>query len=315
MRRFRLIFVLFAIFSVALPAWAASNAVTAPHLTVQLVSREAGVAAPGSTDAGLYFKLEPGWHVYWKNAGDSGEPPRIDWTLPKGLTVDAMQFPAPKRLALGPLMDYGYENEALFPIRLAADASLKPGTALHLAAKVSWLVCNNVCLPGKANLALDLPVVASTPTEDGASAALFNRLKSTLPQPLPASAKVVFQPTADGFRLAVETGQRETEAAFFSEEQSVLDNPAPQKLISTAKGFLLDLKKDADLTANPAQLRGVLELSGGRNYEISALPGTIAAPVAAPSFAFGGFARVVALAFLGGLLLNLMPCVFPVLFL
>jgi thiol:disulfide interchange protein DsbD len=315
MRRFRLIFVLFAIFSVALPAWAASNAVTAPHLTVQLVSREAGVAAPGSTDAGLYFKLEPGWHVYWKNAGDSGEPPRIDWTLPKGLTVDAMQFPAPKRLALGPLMDYGYENEALFPIRLAADASLKPGTALHLAAKVSWLVCNNVCLPGKANLALDLPVVASTPTEDGASAALFNRLKSTLPQPLPASAKVVFQPTADGFRLAVETGQRETEAAFFPEEQSVLDNPAPQKLISTAKGFLLDLKKDADLTANPAQLRGVLELSGGRNYEISALPGTIAAPVAAPSFAFGGFARVVALAFLGGLLLNLMPCVFPVLFL
>jgi thiol:disulfide interchange protein DsbD len=133
------------------------------------------------------------------------------------------------------------------------------------------------------------------------------------PAPLPANNKAVFQSTPTGFQLAVETGQRESSAVFFPEEQDILDNPSPQKVTPTANGFVLDLKKDASLAANPTQLKGVLELSGGRAYEITAIPGTVAA--AAPSLAWGLLARATGLAFLGGLLLNLMPCVFPVLFL
>ncbi len=84
--------------------------------TLQLVV-PAKLFDPGAAnDAGLYFKLEPGWHIYWKNAGDSGEPPHIKWTLPEGITASALEFPAPKRLPLGPLMDFGYENEVLFPL-------------------------------------------------------------------------------------------------------------------------------------------------------------------------------------------------------
>ena len=101
--------------------------------------------------SGLYFKLEPGWHVYWKNAGDSGEPPSIHWTLPAGITAGPMQFPAPKRLPLGPLMDFGYENEVLFPIQLQVADTVKDGAAA-LDAKVDWLVCREVCIPGKAEL-------------------------------------------------------------------------------------------------------------------------------------------------------------------
>src|ERR1700735_1400621 len=89
---------------------AQSVQVTAPHLTAQLVDEEYAVYAPDDIDAGLYFTLEPGWHVYMPSAGDSGEPPTIQWTLPKGITADAMQFPGPKRLPLGPLMDFGYED-------------------------------------------------------------------------------------------------------------------------------------------------------------------------------------------------------------
>jgi thiol:disulfide interchange protein DsbD len=318
MRHLRLLFALLAAFAAmpmaAMPA-SVSQPVSAPHLTVQLMDEEFGVYAPDAIDAGLYFKLEPGWHIYWSNAGDSGEPPRIDWTLPKGVTAGPMRFPAPKKLPLGPLMDFGYENEVLFPIRLSVDATVKPGTTLHLPAKVSWLVCREVCIPGKTNLTLDLPVVASKPAGNGMAINLFKRLESTLPQPLPATAKAVFQPTSEGFRLAVETGQRETEAAFFPEEQNILDNPAPQKITPTPKGFFLDLKKDADLTANPDKLHGVLELSGGRNYEIAALPGTIAVSPMASAFALGPLLSTVFFAFLGGILLNLMPCVFPVLFL
>jgi thiol:disulfide interchange protein DsbD len=135
--------------------------------------------------------------------------------------------------------------------------------------------------------------------------------------------------------LTVETGKKETQAAFFPADQNVLDNPAPQKVTPTAKGLTLDLKKDANLTANPSQLRGVIELSNGRNYEIAASAGAPGAAnpapesnsAATPSFAnpassanpaasaTPGLARIAGLAFLGGLILNLMPCVFPVLFL
>jgi thiol:disulfide interchange protein DsbD len=180
---------------------------------------------------------------------------------------------------------------------------------------VDWLVCREVCIPGKAELEVQR-AVPSAPGEVIQMAAdrdIFNRLSGRLPKPLPANAKAIFQQTPTGFRLAVETGQRESSAEFFPADQNIVDNPAPQKLTPTAKGFVLDLKKDANLTANPAQLKGVLELSGGRAYEIAAMPGTVAA--GAPSLAWGLLARATGLAFLGGLLLNLMPCVFPVLFL
>ena len=101
--------------------------VQAPHVSVQLVSATDVIHPGGSLQAGLYFKMDKGWHVYWSNAGDSGEPPKIAWTLPEGVTADAMQFPAPQRLPLGPLMDYGYEGEVVFPILLHGADSLKVG--------------------------------------------------------------------------------------------------------------------------------------------------------------------------------------------
>jgi thiol:disulfide interchange protein len=332
---FGLIFLLFA----ALPAMAASNSADALHLHVQLVVPSSTLAQGQAAKAGLYFKLEPGWHVYWENAGDSGEPPHAKWTLPAGITATPLEFPAPQRLPLGPLMDFGYENEVLFPFTFQVAPSAQQGSAV-LHANVDWLVCREVCIPGKAELETTRTITAagaaSTPVEPDAS--LYARLGDKLPEPLPSSAKLGFEPTATGFRLTVETGQRETEAAFFPVDQLVIDNPSPQKLTPTAKGFTLDLKKDANLTTNPAQLNGVIELSGNRIYEISAAKGKPIAPQPIPAAATQSASAPapdtgapsaapaasqsplnllssVALAFLGGLILNLMPCVFPVLFL
>jgi thiol:disulfide interchange protein DsbD len=158
--------------------------------------------------------------------------------------------------------------------------------------------------------------------EDGPGVEIWKRLAVLLPDALPADARAVFQPAKEGFRLAVETGQRESTAEFFPEDQDILDNPAPQKVTPTASGLVLDLRKDPNLTATPAKLNGVLELAGGRNYEIAAtldeslgVAGMESLPAVAPPFSLGALARVSGLAFLGGLLLNLMPCVFPVLFL
>src|SRR5215475_2855109 len=109
--------------------------VKAQHLTAELVSLTPSIAPGGTLQVGLVITLEEKWHVYWINAGDSGEPPLINWTLPKGITAGPMQFPIPTRLPLGPLMDFGYEDEVAFPVRLTAASNLKPGP-IHLDAKV-----------------------------------------------------------------------------------------------------------------------------------------------------------------------------------
>jgi len=298
----------------AMQAFAVSDSADAPHVHVRLVIPVPDFYNGGQNQAGLYFKLEPGWHVYWKNPGDAGEPPKIRWTLPDGITAGPLLFPAPKRLPLGPLMDFGYDNEVLFPFSLDVAKTAKPGAAV-LHAKVDWLVCREVCIPGKAELEEVVQLLPREPMVDRVSPPdreLWKRLANFLPQPLPTTDKAIFQSTANGFRLAVTTGQREATAEFFPEDASIIDNPAPQKVTQTATGLILELKKDTNLTATPAQLNGVLELSGGRAYEIAALPGTVAA--GRPAFAVATLVRVVGLAFLGGLLLNLMPCVFPVLF-
>jgi len=321
MARFRYFFALLVFAVAALPLAAASSSADLPHVHVQLLVVDDHLF-PGTSDprlAGLYFKLEPGWHIYWKNAGDAGEPPKIDWTLPKGIDAGSLEFPAPRRLPLGPLMDYGYEGEVYFPLRLSVDKTVKPGAA-KLHASVKWLVCQERCIPEKAELELTRSVVGGdVPSAENADYALFVRMQNAMhfPAPLPANAKAVFQPTKDGFRLAVTTGQRETAATFFPEDPDALDNPASQKFTPTDKGFILDLKKGPYLDKPLAELKGVIELSGNRAYDIAAQQGTLQGIIAAPavSAAILPILRVAALAFLGGLLLNLMPCVFPVLFL
>jgi thiol:disulfide interchange protein DsbD len=337
-----MIFVMSLLLAAGLPARAVSQSVDAPHVRVELLVIPQGLNPGESADAGLYFKLEPGWHIYWKNPGDAGDPPHIQWTLPSGITAGPMQFPAPKRLPLGPLMDFGYENEVLFPLKLRVANSVKSGP-VTLHAMVDWLVCQDRCIPGKAELEISR-VVSSHPAKPVSLAsddAIYKRWIGRIPKLLPAKDKATFQPTSAGFRLTVETGQREVSATFFPSSQDILDNPAPQKLTPTANGLILDLKKDANLAANPHEFKGVLELSGGRAYEIAALAAEGTAPAtASPAPATASLtptssaqtssnsasntasplslpllARATGLAFLGGLLLNLMPCVFPVLFL
>jgi thiol:disulfide interchange protein DsbD len=139
MRVSRWIFVALLLIAAGLPARAASSSADADHVHVQLVVPERILMAGVPTDAALYFKLEPGWHIYWKNPGDAGEPPQIQWTLPTGITAGPMQFLAPKRLPLGPLMDFGYEDEVIFPLLLTTDKTAK-AREVTLHAKVDWLV-------------------------------------------------------------------------------------------------------------------------------------------------------------------------------
>jgi thiol:disulfide interchange protein len=294
--------------------------VKAQHLTAELVSLAPSITPGGTLQVGLVLTLEEHWHVYWVNAGDSGEPPKITWTLPEGITTGPMQFPIPSRLPLGPLMDFGYEDEVAFPVQLTAANSVKPGP-IHLDAIVNWLVCREVCIPGKAHLGLNLTVdpKATAPTQ---TVGALGEALTLIPKPLPPDTKLTVTGGQTDFVLTLTTGKRETHAEFYPFDQEVIANAAPQPIESQADGVRLRVRRDDTLKTLPATLHGVLKLSDTIAYDVTApvVPGEIAAapssnsPVTAASSSVTTLTAI-GLAFLGGIILNLMPCVFPVLFL
>ena len=302
--------------------------VKAEHLTVELTTLAPQIAIGGTLQAGLVLTIEEHWHVYWVNAGEAGAPPKITWTLPAGMTAGQMQFPPPARLPLGPLMDFGYEDGVAFPVQLTASPTMKPGK-VHLDAQVRWLVCSSVCLPGKAHLGIDVEVVRGPLPEPKAVGALGSALAS-LPVALPATMSVSVISDAQQIAVTLKTGSKEEDAEFYPFDQDQIDDAADQQIQSLPDGVRIWLKRAADpqhpgtAMALPPTLHGLVELSSTEAYDLTATltPGVVPAlPFAAKKVVdassgpdLNAFSAI-GLAFLGGLLLNLMPCVFPVLFL
>ena len=297
--------------------------VKAQHLTAELVSLGPAIAPGKTQQVGLVLTLDDHWHVYWINPGDSGEPPQIAWMLPAGITAGPVRFPIPEQLPLGPLMDYGYEDHVAFPVTIAAASTMRPGP-VHLDAEVSWLVCNDVCVPGRAHLGLDLMVRAGAP--DSAQEPKLGALGEALtliPTALPEWATLSAVGGKRQFVLTLKDDTRETDPEFYpypgeltAEGERSPDgilHAAEQLLESRRDGMRLFVERSPDATELPAMLHGVLKLSDTEAYEVNVpvVPGEIAQASKGPTT---GLAAI-GLAFLGGILLNLMPCVFPVLFL
>jgi thiol:disulfide interchange protein len=295
--------------------------VKAEHLTAELTTLAPKIAIGGTLQAGLVLTIEEHWHVYWINAGDSGEPPSVKWTLPEGITAGPLQFPPPQRLPLGPLMDFGYEDQVAFPILLTSSPSLKPGK-VHLDAKVTWLVCSSVCLPGKAHLGIDIDAVPGPLAAPPLLGALGAGVK-TLPRPLPADMSVTAIADAKQILVTFKTGGPEEDAELYPFDSDAIQNAADQAVETTSDGLKLRLQRAADATTMPTQLHGLVEFGANESYEFTTPitadvipPAPMAVKKSQPSSSTElNAATAILLAFLGGLLLNLMPCVFPVLFL
>lgn len=316
----------------AAPALAAESApVDTPHVQVQLVA--AGAAQPGQTVwLALRMKTEDGWHTFWRNPGDAGEATRLTWTAPAGWSPGAFVWPAPKPLLVaGLLMNYVYEGEVLLPIPLAVPADARPGETVNLKADALYQVCADTCVPGEAQLSLDLPVAAAAAPDAKWAGPIQKTLDAA---PKPAGLTAAFQPGAP-LKLAVAgpalRGLDLRRAYFFPAENGLIDNPKPQAGVFGPDGLTLNLAPAEG--AKPAQLAGVLAV-GGKAFEISAAQGppppgvsgkgqvtqialagaeTQAAAGAAPAQQNLSLWQAMAFAFLGGVILNLMPCVFPVL--
>jgi thiol:disulfide interchange protein DsbD len=310
---------------------AKADPVQTGHIEVELVSQEAGVA-PGSTVyVALRQKIQPGWHTYWRNPGDAGDATRIVWTLPAGWTAGDIVWPTPEKSRVGPLLDFAYTGEVLLPVPITVPANAQVGSVVTLKAAAAFLVCEQVCVPEDAVVTLTLPVVAGMPGTDPKWGA---KVAETLAKaPKPAGLKAVFELQGSVLKLAVTgaplKGADVSGAFFYPYSGKVIEHPPEQAIERGPEGLTLSLTPGYDFTqaeAKPTELSGVLALNGAA-YEITATPGTIpaaagglGAPPAAPAKAHGsaegaglGLPLAVAFAFLGGLILNLMPCVFPIL--
>lgn len=245
----------------AAPILAAPTA-PVPHGTVTLVAERTSLSPQQPTWFGLHFVLEPGWHTYWLNPGDAGTTPKLTWKLPSGFQAGPVSWPTPERLPVSTLMDYGYEKDVtlLVPIRGAATA--KPVASAEVSVQLSIVVCKDLCIPGKAQLSMMLPVSAAAPAPTANNAAVFSSARARLPKALPAGWTVSLADSKNEFVLTAQTGKQPAHAFFFPQDESQIDNVAPQPVEAAAQGFRLRLKKSNDLLKPVTRLRGVLALDG-----------------------------------------------------
>lgn len=322
---------LFALVCVASLSAAAAQGFRTPADLVKasLLAAPAAVAGAQPFTLAVRMQIKRGWHVYWRNPGDSGLPPEVTWTLPAGFNAGAIRWPAPERLPIATLMNYGYEGEVVLLVPVTPPPSLDPADPVRLSGKLTYLVCETECVPGSADLSLVLPV--GEPRPDPANAALFDRARAALPAP--AIWPVTLSSQGDRLRLDFSaTGLRPESvrnAAFFPYGETAIDNAAEQVLTVDGSGLHLTLARAAPAEPAPTALPGVLtieEATGNGTARLAfaygdepVLPAPVAAPESesspAPAPPHDGLSLLAAagLAFLGGLILNLMPCVFPVL--
>lgn len=261
----------------------AGPVVNSGHVESELVAQEAGIAPGGTIYVALRQKIAPGWHTYWRNPGDAGEPTKITWTLPEGWSAGDMVWPTPVKTRLGPLLDYAYKGEVLIPVPITAAANAQPGTTLSLTADVFYLVCEQVCIPEQAKLSLLLPVVAGTPAPDPKWGAVIGKVLADAPKP--AGLKAVFKLEGQALKLAVTGGPLKgadmAGAYFFPYSSKVIEHAAEQAIERGAEGLTLTLKPGYDFVGGstpPAELVGVLATKAGA-WEVTATAGeALAAP-------------------------------------
>lgn len=331
-----------AIALLALPILALSAAFATPvqadpikaeHIEAELIAENLALNPGGDNWLALRIVPEDGWHIYWRNPGDSGLPTALSWTLPAGLSAGELQWPYPHRSALGDIVNYGYGSQTLLPVQLQVPADWPAGQPVPLKAKAKWLVCKDICIPGSADLSLSLPLAQpGTPAQaDPRWRDLFSTTRQELPQPAPADWKVHFAVRDGDFSLEVKGGKVSSGGAieFFPYAGDLVKHSAPQRLDNNASGLRISQKLSDSFVKAPAQVDGVLVVHDAnpnqvpaKAWEIHAQPGAVtpvpeSAAVAAPLPQAGGapvsLALVLLSALLGGLILNLMPCVFPVL--
>lgn len=344
-----------------------------PHIIVELVTEHESFRPGTRAPIGIRLAPEPNWHVYWRNPGDSGLPPKIQWTTPAGYTVGEFQWPHPAVISTPPFVTYGYHSDVLLLADLTIPDDAKPGSLAAIRAKAAWLVCqDDGCVPGKADLELKVPIEAGPPLPDSRWTREFREARRALPKNLEGWTTRAWNEDENVVLELVAPSDADPQlgqVAAFPLEQAILDHSAPQSFERDGRTLRLTLKRSGDRMERVSKLSAVLVSPDAWNFEgdvhavnVDVAVATRAAaavatvtpnPPPAPGPPMVGTAEVASpainkesglsgeplaadriagsphevlplesdvsllsallLAFVGGLILNLMPCVFPVL--
>lgn len=324
-----------------------SSASKPDPIQVRLVNEEETVQPGRPFWVAVSLKLADKWHTYWKNPGDAGMASTIEWKLPKGYEASSIFWPTPEQFSVGEMIGYGYEGEVLLLSQITPPENASNGQFIDIGAQVRWLVCSDdFCVPGESKTALSLPVTSDIPKPNLSWSEKFEQAHAQLPKKQ-ESAQVIRQQDRLEIKLNLpDLGEGITKAYFCPEEQSVIDytvDPTISYPEDSPKSYVISLKEDAD-NRTQTNLKGVLVLVGGSGAEQTAHAFDIDSPIidlehsgslvsmldpaqtvtsttnqmtdilpisSAPDFD-GGLSMALLLAFIGGVILNLMPCVLPI---
>ena len=270
----------------------------------ELVAETRAVAGQ-SVDLAIVMHTRPGWHGYWLNPGDAGLPMRAEWSLPAGVSVGPLRYPVPTRLTIAGLMNYVYERDHTILMRLNVPAGATG--PLPIRAKLNWLACTDkVCVPERGEVSLDVPLSGPATANPR-----FDEWRRALPRPLASPTR--FARVGDRLEVALALPASVTlgEPYIFPADDNIVDYAAPQSFRRDGDTLVASLKSRGK---SPASLSGVLALGDGRGLSFTATPGTV--PSGGRAIGDLGMSAVlfaVLGALVGGMLLNLMPCVFPIL--
>lgn len=296
-----------------------------PVVQVTIVS-EMRVVAPGETIwIAMHQNIYPGWHTYWLNAGDAGAAPTLDWHLPEGYSVGALNFPPPERIPYMDLMNFGYSDEVVLPMQLSVPGTAMPGEVVTLDADAHWLVCEEICIPEDGKVSLRIRIGPAN-VRDETWGPIIDETRGNFPAPAPFETDFALaEGTIDLVLKSVELAGAfrsgtVQEAVFFPRQEGLIENAAEQNFIVTDEGLRLLLPRgyaEDDFQTINGLFVFTQDLADGTITNAFSFEGTrvaALAPVAAQASGFAAIIEALVLAFLGGIILNIMPCVFPVLF-
>jgi DsbC/DsbD-like thiol-disulfide interchange protein len=261
--------VCFIVFAAACSAPQSAQQTPPTHSKASFVLEQTTVQPGSYGNLGIQFVTDPGWHIYWQNPGDSGEPPRIQWRLPAGITAGTLQWPAPSRLKTTAGTDYGYEGTTILLSRLQIPSTAQPGTTIEVSGDLRWLVCHDICIPQRTDLRVPIRIANATSVE-GAAHLLLQSAAERVPKPLPAYFHPTVTSSPESLRLTLASSEPIRQAEFFPSESEQVENAAAQAFTTHAGVFRLTLKKSENLQHDPQRLKGVIVINGRDAYELDA---------------------------------------------
>jgi thiol:disulfide interchange protein len=320
-----------------------------PKVKAELIAEDDGIAPGKTVWVALKQEITPGWHTYWSNPGDTGLATTLSWTLPQGFTATDLQFPTPHKEPTGELVNYGYQDSVIIPVQITAPATAKTGDTVELKAHATWLVCKDICVPENTDLSLKLKIADKPLPSPWASA--FIAAKDRLPKANPAqqTAKI----NGDNIEVTInpiplDASELPEEAYFYPHDGLLIMHNSPQKMDMAGRSLTLTIPRNKTRTTPIDEISGDIWLrtmTGEKSFQfkakveqlkpVAAIPASPVSEPGSPKVGINqdksrpletpdlrgaasgdaalGFFGAVFFALLGGILLNLMPCVFPVL--